>query len=82
MIRKNICFVSILFFYSILFHCFVGLVVYDNEFETKDSQRQMKFKPRIKLYHNIYIYVSSRVPYISNSKRHFEDKKINVKKRS
>ena len=47
--------------------------MYDNEFETKDSQRQIKFKPRIKLNHNIYIYVSSRVPYISKSKRNFED---------
>ena len=65
------CFNFILLFNFI--PLFWGLVVYDNEFETKDSQRQMKFKPRIKLYDNIYIYVSSRVPYISNSKRHFED---------
>ena len=65
------CFNFILLFNFI--PLFWGLVVYDNEFETKDSQRQMKFKLRIKLNHNIYIYVSSRVPYISKSKRHFED---------
>ena len=28
------------------------MVIYDNEFE----QRKIKFKPRIKLNHNIYIY--------------------------
>ena len=31
----------------------MGMVMYDNEFETKEN----KFKPRIKLNHNIYIDV-------------------------
>ena len=73
MIRKNICLVQFYSWFKCYFPLFWDLVVYDNEFETKDSQRQIKFKPRIKLNHNIYIYVSSRVPYISKSKRHFED---------
>ena len=34
-------------FYSLLF---LGIVMYDNEFETKE----LKFEPRIKLNHNIY----------------------------
>ena len=29
--------------------CFLGIVMYDNEFETKE----LKFEPRIKLNHNI-----------------------------
>ena len=34
----------------------MGTVMYDNEFETKEN----KFKPRIKLNHNIYIHVGNR----------------------
>ena len=37
--------------FKFYFLLFLGMVIYDNEFETKE----MKFKKRIKLNHNIYI---------------------------
>ena len=38
--------------FKFYFLLFLGMVMYDNEFETKEY----KFKPRIKLNHNIMIY--------------------------
>ena len=38
--------------FKFYFPLFLGMVMYDNEFETKEK----KFKPSIKLNHNIYLY--------------------------
>ena len=39
--------------FKFYFLLFLGMLMYDNEFKTKENKI---FKPRIKLNHNIYIY--------------------------
>ena len=40
--------------FKFYFLLFLGIVVYDNEFE----QRKIEFEPRIKLNHNILVYIT------------------------
>ena len=44
-------YVSGMFWFKCHFLLFLGMVIYDNEFE----QKKLKFKPRIELNYNIYI---------------------------
>ena len=57
--RLNLNVYVVVQFYSWFKFCFplfLGMVMYDNEFEIKE----IKFKPRIKLNHNIYIDVDNK----------------------
>ena len=52
---SNILFVVQFYpWFKFYFLLFLGIVVYDNEFE----QRKIEFEPRIKLNHNILVYIT------------------------
>ena len=40
---------------NFLFFCFLGMVMYDNNMIISLNENKIKFEPRIKLNHNIYI---------------------------
>ena len=48
---------------NFVFFCFLGMVIYDNMIMSL-KQKKIKFEPKIKLNHNIYIsYFSNNWPY-------------------
>ena len=52
--------------FKFYFLLFLGMVMYDNDFETKE----IKFKPRINLNHDIYNpFTQSKVEYLYEKRR-------------